>query len=94
MIKALATFWLAKLFVHERAGEPLRRCFKIVIPPSPTRDYFLGCTRCVGFWAAIVVHLLPRRAVSVFATAGANDILQATFRMLCTRGNEKEGEGK
>jgi hypothetical protein len=52
------------------------------------------CSRCVGAWSALSLVGLRtaspaagRVATTVFATAGANDFLQAGFRLLCAEAN-------
>ena len=52
------------------------------------------CSRCVGAWSALSLVALRTAspaagqvATTVFATAGANDFLQAGFRLVCTRAN-------
>jgi hypothetical protein len=59
------------------------------------------CSRCLGAWSALsligVRHLSPeagRVTTAVFATAGANDFLQAAFRLLASRTNVVQHEAE
>lgn len=39
----------------------------------------LGCPLCTGFWAAILVQLLPRWVVNTLALAGGNLIVWKSY---------------
>ncbi len=54
----------------------------------------VSCPRCVGAWSALSLVALRTAspaagqvATTVFATAGANDFLQAGFRVVCNGAN-------
>jgi hypothetical protein len=87
--------WVREPFVEEDAerkprgprGEGVRRAL----------GELLTCTRCVGAWAALAVVGLRvtsppagRLAATVLATSGANDFLQAAFRLTTESVNRVE----
>src|SRR5215208_1900738 len=78
--------WVREPFVEEDAERKPRG------PRGEGMRHALGelltCTRCVGAWAALAVVGLRvtsppagRLAATVLATSGANDFLQAAFRL-------------
>ena len=84
--------WVREPFVHEEAdpsaAQPIGRGMRRVVGELVT------CSRCVGAWSSaglVGLRLLapgPGKTVAVvLATAGANDFLQAGFRVLCERAN-------
>lgn len=87
--------WVREPFVDEdadpSAAEPTGRGMHRVIGELVT------CSRCVGAWSSaglVGLRLLapgPGRTVAVvLATAGANDFLQAGFRVICERANDSK----
>lgn len=99
LAKQKVTTWLREPFVEEGADH------KPVRPEGSGLRYALGelltCTRCVGAWCALgLVGLRAAspatgRAVSgVLATAGANHFLQASFSLLCEKGNKTAAEAE
>jgi Protein of unknown function (DUF1360) len=69
----------------EPVGGPLRRAVGELVT----------CSRCVGAWSALSLvglrtasPVAGQVATTVFATAGANDFLQAGFRLLCNVSND------
>lgn len=95
---ALATFGLARIVVHEKVTSWARQPFvEEHTPGRPPRGSgpraalgeLLTCTRCTGVWTAAFIAgarvAWPsggRMLIGTFAAAGANDLLQAGFRVL------------
>ncbi len=88
--KEKVSTWLREPFVEEGSDH------KAVKPEGSGLRYTIGelltCTRCVGTWSALAVVGLRTasapagRAIStVLALAGANDVLQSSFRLLAER---------
>lgn len=86
--------WAREPFVEEAEGGGRR-------PRGRRLRYAIGelltCTRCAGAWSALGVVALRiadenagRLATGVLATAAANDILQAAFRLLSEATNAAE----
>ena len=88
--------WVREPFVEQDAehhpGPPRGRGLRHAI------GELLTCTRCVGAWAALALVglrlLSPRSgriATTVLATSGANDFLQAAFKLSTAKANEHGG---
>jgi hypothetical protein len=88
--------WVREPFVEQDAehqpGPPRGRGLQHAI------GELLTCTRCVGAWAALALVglrlLSPRSgriATTVLATSGANDFLQAAFKVGTEKANELGG---
>jgi hypothetical protein len=92
IFRALSGFWLSKLIVHERAGEPLRKVFRATALDTEASRYFINCTRCVGFWTVLLSCFLPTRLVRFLATVALNDLLHVCFRCACSFNNRCERE--
>jgi hypothetical protein len=87
--------WIRGPFDQEtpdhRPGHPRGRGLRYAI------GELMGCSRCVGSWSALGLIALrtasPPAAgavTAVFAAGGANDFLQAVFRLLQDRVNQLE----
>jgi len=95
--KEKVSTWLREPFVEESPDHrPVR-------PEGSGLRYTIGelltCTRCVGTWSALALVGLRTasvpagRAVSaVLALAGANNVLQSSFRLLVERANQVGAE--
>lgn len=66
--KVLATVYLTYLLTQ---ASVFNRPREVVLAYTFARE-LLNCPRCTGFWAAILVCLLPSWAVTVLAMAGGN----------------------
>ena len=88
--------WVREPFVEQdsehQPGPPRGRGLRHAI------GELLTCTRCVGAWAALALVglrvLSPRSgriATTVLATSGANDFLQAAFKVGTAKANELGG---
>ena len=90
--KEKVSTWIREPFVREQAdhkpaepeGEGLRHAV----------GELLTCTRCVGTWSALALVGLKTASpaagattANVLALAGANDLIQSTFRLLVERTN-------
>lgn len=100
---ALATFSLSKVIARERIGVWMREPFVERVdgqrrPRGRRLRHAVGelvtCTRCVGAWSAaglvglrIADPQAGRVVTGVLAASGANDFLQAAFRMLAEGSN-------
>lgn len=98
-----ATFSVSKAIARERIGVWVREPFVegegAARRPRGRRlrhavGELLTCTRCAGVWGALGMVGLRvadptagRLVTGVLATAGANDFLQAAFRLLAERSN-------
>jgi hypothetical protein len=92
LAKEKVTTWLREPFVEEGGDHrPVR-------PEGDGLRYAVGelltCTRCLGAWAALGLTALRtaapaagRTASTVLAVAGANNFLQAGFRLLTAKTN-------
>lgn len=85
--------WVREPFVEDRRGRrrPRGRRLRHAV------GELLTCTRCLGAWSALGVVALRvadpdsgRLVTGVLATAAANDILQAGFRLMCEAANAAE----
>jgi hypothetical protein len=88
--------WVREPFVEEDAerkpGPPRGRGLRHAV------GELLTCTRCIGAWAALALVALRllsppagRIAITVLATSGTNDFLQAAFQVTTRRANEAGG---
>ncbi len=99
---SLAAFSIAKAVSREKIGTWVREPFvEDDAEKTPVAGGLRGaigelvtCSRCVGAWSALSLVALRtaspaagRVATTVFATAGANDFLQAGFRVVCNTAN-------
>jgi hypothetical protein len=100
---SLAAFSIAKAVSREKIGTWVRDPFVAdddgeIIPVAGGLRGAVGelvtCSRCVGAWSALSLVALRTAspaagqiATTVFATAGANDFLQAGFRLVCNSAN-------
>jgi len=66
--KILATVYLTYLLTQ---ASVFNRPREVVLAYTIARE-LLNCPRCTGFWAAILVYLLPSWAVTILAMAGGN----------------------
>jgi hypothetical protein len=103
---AAATFTLSKLIVHEKVETWIRQPFVDEgggkrRPKGRRLRYAVGellsCTRCTGAWSALALVGLRlhapatgRTVAAVLAASAGNDLLQATWSLLCARANTKE----
>ena len=65
----LAAFRIVRLVQTDRITQPLRDRF----PPNRWLTELMGCSYCLGVWAAFGVRLLPswlRQTLAVAAVAG------------------------
>jgi len=88
--------WVREPFVEEGTeksarAEPTGRGMRRVVGELVT------CTRCVGAWSSagllglrVLAPDTGRTVTLVLASAGANDFLQAVFRVICERAAREE----
>jgi hypothetical protein len=96
-LMSAATFTLSKAVAREKIGAWVREPIEAEAPRSGLMHALaelVTCTRCVGTWSALGVVglrlLAPtagRTVSTVLATAAANDVGQAAFRLLCEAQN-------
>jgi hypothetical protein len=100
-LMSAATFTLAKAVAREKIGSWVREPLEAEATRSGLMQALaelVHCTRCVGTWSALGVVglrlLAPtagRTVSTVLATAAANDVGQAAFRLLCEAQNRASG---
>jgi hypothetical protein len=107
-VTGAATFALAKVIARERIGSWVREPFVDEDDGKRPRGRrmrhamgeLLTCTRCVGAWSALglvglrLTSPATGRVVNdVLAVSAMNDWLQASFKLLCAKTDERSTRG-